>query len=1189
MSVPPFAHLHCHSHYSLLDGAGQIKALLKRAKDLQMSALALTDHGNLHGSLKFYQAAKELGINPVLGIEAYIAPGSRTVKESTGGGSKEASYHITLLAQNAAGFKNLIKLSSMAFLEGFYFKPRIDKEILEAHREGIICLSGCISSEVNRLLLAGGEPNLKKAEEVVAWFQKTFGKNYYIEIQNNGLEIQRAALAPAVDLAKRMGVPTVATSDVHYVRREDAEAQDILLCVNTGKFRTDANRMKMETNEFYLRSPEEMYATFAGFEDAVKRSQEIADSVNIDLEIGQRHFPVFVPPDEKKSEDYLYDLCIEGLRENYSHRADRWRNGEIGGELSEEVMARLNRELTVINKLGFANYFLIVWDFVHFALSQGIQANARGSGVGALVSYALHLSHVCPLEFDLLFERFLDENRLEAPDIDIDFCQQRRGEVIQYTKERYGYDTVAQIGTFGTLQARAAIRDVGRALGMPIPAVDSVVAKVPDELHITLQDALEKSDELKKLYDTDPIVRELLDLAKRIEGLARNVGTHAAGVVIADRPLTEYVPLQRVKDKEENITQWEAGDIEKAGLLKMDFLGLRNLTILSKVIELIEQTTHEKINPYRFPLDDKETYALFCRGETKGVFQLESGGIRDLLQRMKPDGFRDIIATNALYRPGPLEGGMVEDYIQVKHGRKRPEYKHAVMKEVLEETHGVMVYQEQVMRIINRLGGIPLANAYTCIKAIGKKKLDTIAKYQEQFVEGAHAQGMSKRDAEEIFELIKKFAGYGFNKSHSTAYALIAYMTAYLKAHWPVEFMAALLTSDISGRNFKKKDSLVEHLEDCQRMNVAVEPPNANTSMEEFSVADGKIRFGLSAIKGCGGAAAGAIIAERAARGPYKSIFDFCERLDPSAVNRTAIESLIKAGAFDAAGGRRSAVFAAIDRALQSGASAASDRKSGQRGLFDDAEEPAEVDSGLLPDLPEWEEKDKLAKEKEVLGFYLSSHPLAEHVGTLKTYCSHTTVEAAALDHRSEAMLGGMIGSIKFSNTKNPKPGSPSRYAMFDLEDTEGIMRTICWPEQFAQYESLVQADAIVVLRGSIDKRPGSTEANFIVNEVIRLEDLPARYTRGVLIRVQEDRHGANKLPLLREILRGYPGPTVLQLLLCLADGHRITCKCSDAAVAINPELRHRIDELLGPGNFRLLTAPPNTGARGGNGNGWGR
>ena len=516
-------------------------------------------------------------------------------------------------------------------------------------------------------------------------------------------------------------------------------------------------------------------------------------------------------------------------------------------------MARVERELGVINKLGFANYFLIVWDFVRFARSQDIPATARGSGVGSLVTYALYLSHVCPLAYDLLFERFLDESRREAPDIDIDFCQQRRGEVIQYVKERYGMENVAQIGTFGTMAARAAIRDVGRALGMPIPRVDAVVAMVPDELKITIKSALEKSDDLKKLHDSDAEIRELLTLAMKIEGLARNVGTHAAAVVIADRPLTDYVPLQHVQNKEEIITQWAMGDVEKAGLLKMDFLGLRNLTILSKVIALIEQTTGKQVDPYKFPLDDAETFALLCRGETKGVFQLESGGIRDLLQRMKPDHFRDIIATNALYRPGPLEGGMVEDYIQVKHGRKQPQYEHEVMEEVLAETHGVMVYQEQVMRILNRLGGIALANAYSCIKAISKKKLESIAKYREEFIEGAFQKGMAKKKAEEVFGLIEKFAGYGFNKSHSTAYALIAYMTAYLKAHYKVEFMAALLSSDIPGRNFKKKDSLVEHIEDCHRMNIEVMPPDVNRSDVEFAVGDGKIFYALSAIKGCGG------------------------------------------------------------------------------------------------------------------------------------------------------------------------------------------------------------------------------------------------------------------------------------------------------------------------------------------------
>jgi DNA polymerase-3 subunit alpha len=1180
MSTPPFVHLHCHSHYSLLDGAGKTEALLERAKALRMNALALTDHGNLHGALQFFRQAKDVGVKPILGMEAYIAPGSRFHREASG--TKEASFHLTLLAQNRTGFKNLLKLSSAAFLEGFYFKPRIDKELLAAHSEGIVCLSGCISSEVNRILLAGGEASLDRAAEVVAWFQQTFGDRYFIEIQNNGLEVQRVAMDAAIRVAERMGVPVVATSDVHYVHREDAEAQDILLCVNTGKFRTDTNRMRMDTNEFYLRSPEEMYAAFPGHEAALRRSQEIADSVDIDIELGKRHFPVYTPPEGKTSEDYLRELCLAGLKERYANQPDRF----VDGQLSEEVMARLERELAVINALGFPNYFLIVWDFVRFARQQGIAATARGSGVGSLVSYGLYLSHVCPLRYDLLFERFLDENRREAPDIDIDFCQQRRGEVIQYVKEKYGVENVAQIGTFGTLAARAAIRDVGRALGLAIPRVDAVVAMVPDELKITIEDALKKSDDLRKAHETDAEVRELIDLAKRIEGLARNVGTHAAAVVIADRPLTDYVPLQHVQNKDEIITQWAMGDVEKAGLLKMDFLGLRNLTILSKVVELIEQTTGQKVDPYQFPIDDQETFALLCRGETKGIFQLESGGIRDLLQRMKPDHFRDIIATNALYRPGPLEGGMVDDYIQVKHGRRQAEYKHEVMREVLEDTHGVMVYQEQVMRILNRLGGIPLSSAYSCIKAISKKKLAEIAKFREDFVAGAHEKGMAKREAEEIFSLIEKFAGYGFNKSHSTAYALIAYMTAYLKAHYKVEFMAALLSSDIPGRNFKKKDSLVEHLEDCQRMGLSVEPPEVNRSHAEFTVQEGKICFGLAAVKGCGGTASDAISAERAARGPFRSLFEFCERLDPSAVNKTAIESLVKAGAFDRLGGRRSQQLAAIERAMQSGAAALADRRRGQKGLFgDDAEEDQKTPGGgNLPDLPEWEQRERLAKEKEVLGFYLSSHPLAEHEKTLAAYCSHNTVEAAELKHRSEVMLGGMLASIKFSHTKNPKPGSPSRYAMFDLEDTAGLMRCIVWPEQFAQYGDMVQPDAILVVRGAIDKRPGSEEANLIVNELIPLEQLAARYTRGVMIRVVEEEHGRQGLERLHEILRGYPGNAELQLLLCLTDGTRVPCRCDTFRVAIGPEMRGRVEQLLGPGNFRLLTAAPKAGGGSGNG-----
>ena len=1166
--APPFVHLHCHSHYSLLDGAAQVGDLLERAKALRMNALALTDHGNMYGSLDFYQKAKALEMNPVVGYEAYIAPRHRSERE---GGLHGSNFHLTLLAKNRIGFKNLLKMASAAYLEGFYFRPRIDKELLEAHSEGIICLSGCVSGEINRSILEGGEAGMKKAMDAAAWYHKVFGDRYFIEIQDNGLEIQREAMQGSIELANRMGLPLVATSDVHYVLREAHEAQDILLCINTGKFRTDAKRMRMETDEFYLRSPEEMYAVFADQEEALRHSQEIADSVDLELSLGQRNFPVFTPPDNKTSEDYLRELCLEGLKHRYADNPKRMQDGE----LSQEVMDRLDRELGVIDKLGFPNYFLIVWDFVHYGRSMGIEATARGSGVGSLVCFALYMSHVCPLEYDLLFERFLDESRLEAPDIDIDFDKHRRMEVIQYVKDKYGMDNVAQIGTFGTLAARAAIRDVGRALGLSIPRVDAIVAKVPDQLGIKLKEAIEISHELRKDYENDGEVRELLDLAMQVEGLSRNVGTHAAAVVISDRPLTEYVPLQHVQGKEEIITQWAMADVERAGLLKMDFLGLRNLTILSKVVETIEQTTGKKIDPYKFPLDDAETFALLCRGETKGIFQLESGGIRDLLQRMKPDHFCDIIATAALYRPGPLEGGMVDDYIEVKHGRQDPVYPHPVMEDVLAETHGVMVYQEQVMRILNRLGGIQLADAYTCIKAISKKKLPLIAKYKSEFIEGAQAQGMRENQAETLFAMIEKFAGYGFNKSHSTAYALIAYMTAYLKAHYPVEFMAALLSSDIPGRNFKKKDALVEHIEDCQRMGIEVVPPDVNTSQAEFTVAEGKAFFGLSAVKGCGAAAAAAIHAQRVAGGPYRSLFDLCERIDPGKVNRSTLETLIKAGACDSFGARRAQLFAVVDRAMQSGASAADDRKHGQMSLFDDDEEEDETVAAVnLPDVPEWEERELLNKEKEVLGFYLSSHPLAEHKQMLKRYCTHTTVTSATLPNRAAVMLGGMLSSIKLSHTKNPRPDKPSRYAMFDLEDMAGVMRCIVWPELYAEFGEMVQADAILVLAGVIDKRPGSEEANLIVNELIVLDDLAARCTSGLKVRLFEDKHGPKGLDQLNEILRGYPGTGSLELVLCLADGRQVSCDCRKTEIEINEEMRARVDELVGPENVRLLTAP---------------
>lgn len=1168
-----FVHLHCHSHYSLLDGASSIDKLVGKAKENGMNALALTDHGNLHGALEFYQKAKKAGINPILGYEAYIAPGSR-FSRGDATSSKESSYHLTLLARNRTGFKNLIKLASMASLEGFYYKPRIDREILAELNDGIICLSGCVSSEFSTAILQNRDPAEaeREATKVAQWFHGVFGDRYFIEVMNNGLEIQQHQLEGAVRIANRLGLPIVATSDAHYANREDAEIQDVLLCINTGKFRTDTNRMRMENDQFYLRTAEEMYASFKGMEDAVSRSQEIADSVDIELELGKRFFPTYPLPEGKQPDVYLRELCEAGLM-------DRYRGNEEmlpGGKLAKVVQDRLDRELGVINKLGFANYFLIVWDFVRYSRERKVPATARGSGVGALVCYALYLSHVCPIRYDLLFERFLDENRLEAPDIDIDFCKERRADIIQYVRDKYGEANVAQIGTFGTMAAKAAIKDVGRALNIPLAQVNQITEMVPEELKITIKKAIDKSGDLKALYDGDREVRELLDIAIKLEGNARNIGTHAAAVVIADRPLTEYVPLSRVSGKSDVITQWSMGDVEASGLLKMDFLGLRNLTILSKAIEIIQQTTGHELDIMRLPLDDKQTFALLQRGETKGVFQLESGGIRDLLQRMKPDHFHDIIATNALYRPGPLEGGMVDDYVAVKHGRKKPEYLHPVLEEILSETHGVMVYQEQVMRILNRLGGIELASAYTCIKAISKKKEAIIAANEEQFMKGATEKGLSEKQAREMWEMILKFAGYGFNKSHSTAYALVAYQTAYLKAHYPVEFMAALLSGDIPGRNFKHKDSLVEHLDDCTRMGITVVPPDVNHSNVDFSVADNKIYFGLSAIKGCGGSASESIVANRVKDGRFKSIFDFCERIDPAACSRATIETLIKAGAFDSTGANRAQLLAVVEKAIQAGASTLADRRKGQMNFFEDLEEstPSPQKAVGLPDIPEFPEKTKLSMEKEVIGTYLSAHPMIEFKDRLARLCSHSTGQLKDVSKRAEVIVGGMISSIKLANTRDPKPGQPSRYANFDLEDMEGAVRCICWPNSYEQFGHMIQAEAVVIMRATVEKR-GEDEVNLLANEIIPIEEADQRFTAGLRIHLDCSKCDTEVVGKLNEILRGYPGNMEVSIVASLETGEQVQMAIRKHRTSITPELRGRLNDLLGPEGHRLLVAPP--------------
>ncbi|HWL06902.1 MAG TPA: DNA polymerase III subunit alpha, partial [Planctomicrobium sp.] len=914
MSTPPFAHLHCHTHYSLLDGANRVPDLIKQVKNLGMNSCAITDHGNLYGSLEFYQVCKKEGVNPILGYEAYIAPGSRTDRSASR--LKEAAFHLTLLAMNQTGFRNLTKLSSKAFLEGFYYKPRIDKEILEAHNEGIICLSGCASSELSRALLADEKD---KARQLIDWYMKVFGDRFYLEIQDGGVEIQQSCAEATIDVANRMGLPLVATNDAHYLCQDDADMHDVLLCVNTKSFRSDEKRMKIGTDQLFIRSPEQMYAAFPKHAEAVARSQEIADRCNIELDLKTRHFPVFTPPPPKSDVQYLREVAYDGLK---------WRYGD---NPEQKFIDRLEFELGIIERMGYSSYFLIVWDFARFARDKGIPCTARGSACGAIVAYLLGISDICPIEYDLLFERFLDPSRTEAPDIDMDFCRDRREWVINYVKEKYGHANVAQIGTFGTLKAKAAIRDVARALSIPLKRVDEVAKMIPDTLNIKLKDALKESPELNEAYEGDPQVKELINYAMALEGLAKSAGTHAAGVVIADRPLDEYIPLQKITGKEDVLTQWT--DVEKAGLLKMDFLGLRNLSILDKAVINVRKHRGIEIIPKDLPLDDKETFALLQRGETKGIFQLESGGMRDLLTKMKPDKFADIIATSALYRPGPLEGGMVMTYVNVKHGREPIPKVHPIVDGVLDETYGVMVYQEQVMRILNRLGGIELASSYKCIKAISKKNLEIMAGYREQFVAGAQTHGMPKEQSQGIWDLIEKFAGYGFNKSHSTAYGAIAYQTAYLKAHYPEEFMAALLSCGM-----ESSERIFEHTDDARRMGIEIVPPDVNISDVEFSIiieenakedVKRRVSFGLGAIKGVGLTAVEALVAERNANGKFKDIFDLCERVDPKLLTKSVVETLVKAGALDRFGPSRAQHSMVIDRAVQAAVSRQKDKARG--------------------------------------------------------------------------------------------------------------------------------------------------------------------------------------------------------------------------------------------------------------------
>jgi DNA polymerase-3 subunit alpha len=1160
----PFVHLHCHSHYSLLDGANRIPELVAHTKASGMNALALTDHGNLYGAIEFYRECKAAGINPIIGYEAYVAPGHRS-ERAAGAKRGDAAYHLTLLARDNTGFRNLVKMASVAFLEGLHYVPRIDKELLEAHKEGLICLSGCASSEFSECIL---RDQLDEAQKVAEWFARLFGPNFYVEIQDNGLDIQRMCKEGAVAIANRLGLPLVATCDAHYLTPDDAAAHDVLLCVNTNAKRGDAKRMRYGSDQFYVRKPDEMYQLFGGQEEAVQRSQEIADGCHIELDFHARHFPVFTPPGQKSPEEYLRELCETGLKERF------------GEQPSQSVRDRLEHELGIICRMGFASYFLIVADFVHFAMEKSIPCNARGSACGALVSYVLKLSHVDPLEYDLLFERFLDPNRSEAPDIDIDFCQDRREEVIAYVRQKYGEGSVAQIGTFGTMAARAALRDVGRVLDLPLFRVDEIVKMVPQTLGITLDEALRQNPDLRNVSENDPQIKELIDIAKKLEGTNRNAGTHAAGVVIANGPLTDYVPLQRVRRKGDDggsrgsepvvTTQWQMGDLERVGLLKMDFLGLRTLTLLDNAVRLIEKTRGERIDIAKLPLDDPETYALMQRGDAKGVFQFESDGIRELLKRMKPDNIRDIIACTALYRPGPLGGGLVDEYINCKHGFKKPSYAHPVMEEILAETYGVMVYQEQIMLILNRLGGIELSSAYACIKAISKKKQEIIDQRRADFVQGAQERGVDPRTAAEIFGLIVFFGGYGFNKSHSAAYAYVSYQTAYLKAHYTPEFMAALLTSEIEDGS--KRDILVQHIDECRKVHVDVLPPSINSSETLFGVRESKVTFGLLAIKGVGVAACDEIVRTRVAGGPFKDLFDFCERVDLKIVSKSAVEKLIMAGALDCLKGHRAQLLHLLPRGIQAAYQRQNDLRLGQMSLFDSAGAEAaaalaEADNDL-PEVKPWSESDKLKHEKQVLDFYLSSHPLAQQEKVLRRFASHAVEELRHVAADTEVTLGGMLTQVRYKTTQKPRNGN-SRYVRCKLEDFTGAAECVMWADDFVRYKDEFQEDRICFVKGLVERK--REEPGLVLKRVFSVEQAQRELAKALYLKVSLGRHDERTIDTIAYLLKQTPGACPVYLVVRDGANKDAVLKLGrDFAINPNTLLGEELESLLGAGGVKL-------------------
>ena len=1039
-----FVHLHVHSQYSLLDGAIRFEDLFERARQFKMDSLALTDHGNMFGAIEFYQKAIQRGIKPILGCEIYVAPKSRHEKKPGG----ERPHHLTLLVRNRTGYHHLAQLVSLAHLEGFYYKPRVDKELLGRYGAGLFALSGCMKGEI-ALLIANNR--MDGALDVARQYQQIFGERFFLEIQNNKVEGQERINEGMGEIGEKLGIPLVATNDCHYLRKEDARAHEVLLCIQTGKTLNDSDRMRLSSDEFYLKSANEMEALFPQYPEALENTLRIAEQCNLELRFGEYKFPRFSPPEGKSLDLYLEELSRKGLQDRVRH---------IPGP-QDKYWTRLEKELEIIRSMGFAGYFLIVADFINFAKERDIPVGpGRGSAAGSLVAFALRITDIDPIRYGLLFERFLNPERISMPDVDVDFCMERRDEVIQYVTEKYGKDNVAQIITFGKMQAKAVVRDVGRALDMSYGEVDRIAKLIPNTLNITLQQALKQEPALREIQEKDERVRNLISVALSLEGLTRHASTHAAGVVISNKPLSEYLPLYRGQNGEV-ITQYSMKDVEKIGLIKFDFLGLKTLTVIRKAVEMVRRHRDPALTLESMDLADAETYQLLSLGATNGVFQLESAGMKELLVKLKPEAFEDIIALVALYRPGPLGSGMVDDFIKRKHGVEAVEYVLPQLEEVLGETYGVIVYQEQVMKIATLLADFRLEDADALRRAMGKKILAEMEKQREKFVQGARKKKINPEKAERIFELMAKFAEYGFNKSHSAAYALIAFQTAYLKAHYPVEFMAALLTSEVD-----TTDKIVKYIAECRDMKIEVLPPDVNESWRDFTIVGDRIRFGLAAIKNVGTGAIESILAEREEGGGYRSVFDFCRRVDLRRVNKRVLESLIKSGAFDSTGAPRARMMLALDDAVEWAQNFQKARASKQMGIFAQLEDgdPGWSEQEDLPEVEEWPENQRLAFEKEAVGFYITSHPLARFEKEIKRHTRDDTVSILTRQNGSEVTICGVAGSVKEIQTRKG-----DRMAFLSLEDMKGFVEVILFPEVFQASLPHLKGDDPLVVRGILD------------------------------------------------------------------------------------------------------------------------